>query len=369
LLGCKTKKELPYRIFADGDDFNVSSVDLEPTLWIDSTFNSDNVAQDFIEIKENDDVKEVENWMNLIEDNDSLIITRSFISDTVLVQDSTLVFVNEIDTLIQIAALDTLVKTEVTSLVNDSSLIVVDRLDSLTNTEEVLMKTDSIIVKSDTVFNDTLSNVWVGELDSIHVFDTTFIAASLTDYSPIDSDEVKQLTDLYIIDKSIGANRIVTIEIDTLKAIEGNLSKRNVIVFRKSSLKLVDVKWEKPVPDLKVDSAKIEVPLTVVKEEIKPFELYYTIGKVKTTSLTALEDLIFKCKVDASLDVFISSSTDASGGDASNLKLSQQRAIDVKDILVKSGVEEKRIYIQYLGEKYASMPFNENERKTTVILK
>ena len=66
--------------------------------------------------------------------------------------------------------------------------------------------------------------------------------------------------------------------------------------------------------------------------------------------------------------VLISGYTDAIGDYSKNNILSLKRAESIKRELIKRGIDERQIYMQYFGEKYSSKSGSALDRKVVVTI-
>lgn len=99
---------------------------------------------------------------------------------------------------------------------------------------------------------------------------------------------------------------------------------------------------------------KIEPPVNVVLDHV-----YFDTGKstLKASSFKALNDLAEGLKLKSTMVVEIQGHTDNVGKEEENIKLSQQRADEVKKYLVSKGIDEKRISTKGYGP---AMPIADN---------
>jgi len=99
---------------------------------------------------------------------------------------------------------------------------------------------------------------------------------------------------------------------------------------------------------------KIDPPVNVVLDHI-----YFDTGKssLKASSFKALNDLAEGLRLKSTMVVEIQGHTDHVGKEEDNVKLSQQRADEVKKYLVAKGIDEKRISTKGYG---SSLPIADN---------
>jgi outer membrane protein OmpA-like peptidoglycan-associated protein len=99
---------------------------------------------------------------------------------------------------------------------------------------------------------------------------------------------------------------------------------------------------------------KIEPPVNVVLDNV-----YFDTGKstLKASSSKALNDLAEGLKLKSTMVVEIQGHTDNVGKEEENIRLSQQRADEVKKYLVAKGIDEKRISTKGYGP---AMPIADN---------
>ena len=102
---------------------------------------------------------------------------------------------------------------------------------------------------------------------------------------------------------------------------------------------------------------KIEPPVNVVLDNV-----YFDTGKstLKASSSKALNDLAEGLKLKSTMIVEIQGHTDNVGTEEENVKLSQQRADEVKKYLVSKGIDEKRISTKGYGP---AMPIADNSNE------
>ena len=87
--------------------------------------------------------------------------------------------------------------------------------------------------------------------------------------------------------------------------------------------------------------------------------VYFETGKssLKSTSYKALNDLVEVLKLKSTMVIEIQGHTDNVGKDEDNLKLSQDRADEVKKYLISKGIESARVTAKGYG---ASLPIADN---------
>jgi OmpA-OmpF porin, OOP family len=115
---------------------------------------------------------------------------------------------------------------------------------------------------------------------------------------------------------------------------------------------------------------KFELPKTYTLKNV-----LFDFGKatLKAESYKALKDLVEIMKLKKTLSVEIAGHTDDVGDEISNLKLSQERAEEVKKYLVKNGIDPKRVNAKGYGEyspveDNATEPGRMKNRRTEVII-
>ncbi|MCE3278105.1 MAG: OmpA/MotB domain protein [Bacteroidetes bacterium] len=81
-------------------------------------------------------------------------------------------------------------------------------------------------------------------------------------------------------------------------------------------------------------------------------DIYYSAGssEIKEASIPKLDKIIASMATNKSLKLIINSHTDARGDDASNMKLSQDRAQKVMDYFISKGVDKSRLTSKGFGE-------------------
>ena len=83
------------------------------------------------------------------------------------------------------------------------------------------------------------------------------------------------------------------------------------------------------------------------------YGLYFDFGSanLKAESKPAVDQIAAYMKENPTLNIVIEGHTDNVGTDDANQKLSEQRAITVKNELVKNGIAETRLSIKGIGAK------------------
>ncbi len=120
-----------------------------------------------------------------------------------------------------------------------------------------------------------------------------------------------------------------------------------------------DVDYTKmTIPASKEATYEVEIKIDPPKEFVLD-NVYFDTGKssLKPTSFKALNDLVEILKLKNTMIVEIQGHTDNVGKEDENLKLSQERAGEVKKYLVSKGIEESRITAKGYG---ATMPVADN---------
>ncbi len=97
---------------------------------------------------------------------------------------------------------------------------------------------------------------------------------------------------------------------------------------------------------------------------------YYSISEVQPLNskevFEALDNLEKNNK--KVVKIHISGYTDRQGRTEVNKKLSQNRVLLLKDYLVRNNIDEKMIFMQYFGQKYASQEINPKERRVEIVV-
>jgi OOP family OmpA-OmpF porin len=106
-----------------------------------------------------------------------------------------------------------------------------------------------------------------------------------------------------------------------------------------------------------------ENELTITIYEAKTFTLnnvYFDSGKstLQATSYKELDELLAYLKLKPSIKIEIAGHTDSEGNDDANMLLSENRAITVKNYLIKNGIASTRIQTKAYGE---TQPIATNE--------
>ena len=103
---------------------------------------------------------------------------------------------------------------------------------------------------------------------------------------------------------------------------------------------------------------KIDPPKEYVLENV-----YFDSGKffLKPTSFKALNDLVEILKIKSTMVIEIQGHKDNVGGEENNLKLSQERAAEVRKYLISKGIAAERITAKGYGQ---AMPIANNDTDT-----
>lgn len=361
LLNCKSKHEVLYHIYAEGDtsdnEFKLADVaeieDVTGLVMDTSYFDTEEISAYLDEDESfitNINIEE-KDWSN-----DSVLAT-GFVVDSLV----------EVDTIVQSTSVD---ESTVAKLSEEDSLEVFTAIDSNVS---AIAKNDSIgglessIIEVDSLTtNDVVSDVMETTNVEIKTTEIENLNAAFNNTNDVKKEVKKQM---YLIDKNIYKSRLAYIEVDTIQPVLPIDSGKTIIVVRKLRNQLDEVK---PL----VSSHEVETPAVVAKVEETPvlrkektYRLKYDLGSSAYNDDEELNLAYEEMKTHPELVAVISSRTDASGSESVNMKLSAKRSEVVRAYLMKKGISEKRIFTQYLGEKYASTPVNENERETLIILK
>lgn len=92
-----------------------------------------------------------------------------------------------------------------------------------------------------------------------------------------------------------------------------------------------------------------ELPKQIILENLQ-FETAK--WDIKASSYSQLDELVFFLKSDPTKKIILNGYTDNVGDPASNLELSQKRALAVKNYLISKGISEARIKTNGYGENY-----------------
>ena len=109
------------------------------------------------------------------------------------------------------------------------------------------------------------------------------------------------------------------------------------------------------VPEISADLAFEKMEVTIMYEAPKNYtlnDLKFETGKstLLTSSYTLLSDLVEIMKLKPDMRIEVSGHTDNEGDEASNLKLSKERAESVKNYLISKGIVGGRITTVGYGE-------------------
>ena len=104
-------------------------------------------------------------------------------------------------------------------------------------------------------------------------------------------------------------------------------------------------------------SLKYDPPRTITLKNV-----FFDTGKasLRSESFAALNDLYDALKMKSSMHIEIAGHTDNVGSKSSNLLLSEQRALSVKNYLIKKGIDGKRIVAKGYGDE-ENVAYNDTE--------
>ncbi len=366
LASCRTKKSSSYSIYSGGETTPVKSEEVTQVNWLEeSRPNNEDRLQSSEEEADTALMSVETDWMSktnfnnvLNEENDSLAEVISLDSISV---------VNDSLSDITIVA-DTSLVNEVASLEvpNDSIFSVENTVlnDSLPAEIYDTIQNSSMLIDS----NETNMPFMVSDFDNS--VDSIFGIVNQPNFLV----SQKATSPLYIIDGSIGKHGQVYVQVDTITPLNISELQRTVIVIRKVRLDTEKILMKKTenTETVQENTQLVEKGKAVFQSNLvedRVFDFYYLPGKKEPSNNEVMEAMLKEIKLKMPNYISISSSTDASGSTASNMKLSQVRVQEVKDFLEKNGVDEKIIFIQYFGEKYATLPNDDMERKTVVLLR
>ena len=350
MLGCKSQKELAYKIYVDeasSESFTKVEFDEIDSSFIDVESLPDYIGKDEISIlmvpKRDTLFSEIDNVNWQVE------------VDKVELMDS----VQE----------NSLIEKSTSNLIADSAYVEKDSLDLLSmdwarpiNNDVILELDSNILIQNEdsTFINQDSTSPLMAPISIISnqekkVSDTLFV------------DE-KNIQPLYIIDKNLDQPGMAYVVVDTIAPLPNLESGRKVIVIRKFNLNLENNIVNKHGRDSIIAPIEIIEVNSSVKNQKVSFNFTYGIGELMPVNSADLSQVIDLINTNKDKTVMISSRTDAVGSNKVNLKISELRALKIKDFLVEKGVNEQLIFIQYLGEKYASPEGNESDRVTIVTL-
>jgi outer membrane protein OmpA-like peptidoglycan-associated protein len=116
------------------------------------------------------------------------------------------------------------------------------------------------------------------------------------------------------------------------------------------------------IPKLEANQSYTEMWMEVMIEEAKSFtlsNLHFATNKsiIQSSSYDELNELVEFLKLKPSQKIIIEGHTDSDGNEASNLRLSQNRANAVKEYLISKGISASRLVAKGFGE---SKPIADN---------
>lgn len=120
------------------------------------------------------------------------------------------------------------------------------------------------------------------------------------------------------------------------------------------------------LPSRQADSGEIQTKfgeaLTLMPPPPKGFNIYFDTGSsnVNKESKGIVEQVLEESKKRDSRDISLNGHTDRLGDAAVNMRLSLDRAKKVKELLLKQGVREEYISIEYYGESKPIVPTADN---------
>ena len=148
--------------------------------------------------------------------------------------------------------------------------------------------------------------------------------------------------------------------------------EKNRIAKDSSRHSLKRIKYESIKPDLPTLSPKEEIVLEpqnqkseiLKKQIINDVSFKFNEAKLINKSIVELNVVVEKMNLDTNLQAIIIGYTDSVGSKAYNLKLSLERAIAVKEYLVKNNISEDRLKVEGRGENQPISPgYSEEDRK------
>ena len=96
---------------------------------------------------------------------------------------------------------------------------------------------------------------------------------------------------------------------------------------------------------------------------------HYLIAKTLPENESALiDEIVAFANQHSNYKISLSGYTDLSGSAANNLRLSKERVTKIKAQLIVRGLNEKNIFIQYFGEKYAVAKNPDSQRKVECLI-
>ena len=130
------------------------------------------------------------------------------------------------------------------------------------------------------------------------------------------------------------------------------------------SLKSLELQKNKKLAQKEVIDDQISI-----KKEVNTINFYFETGSRISKNQAELIDSIISVYVKSPQShVLISGYTDAIGDYSKNNILSLKRAESIKRELIKRGIDERQIYMQYFGEKYSSKSGSALDRKVVVTI-
>jgi outer membrane protein OmpA-like peptidoglycan-associated protein/PBP1b-binding outer membrane lipoprotein LpoB len=365
LLSCTSKREVLYHIYTEGDP-EVSNMNAEDVSEIPNLSEEVIDTSYFV-------VEEIPTYLDQEIDfnTDVAFEEKNWSTDTIL--DDSFIKENSID-------VDTIQKVIIDGSKSGAIAIHEDSLGrgSLVNSSFITnQKSDTAVSDSPTVV--MTNSATLQENDSVIITDAVVNQSEVNEATHWNVEGSETLTEinkasrdkkqLYIIDKDIFKPGLVFIEVDTIYPVVNAVDGKTIIVIRKLRSQLDNAKPEPIIKEVKIVKEVEVVKEVPVSQQENIYRLKYNLGEYKTGELEELNKVVMQLNSHPALVAVITSSTDATGSPNINLKLSKVRAETVRTYLIDKGISDKRIFIQYLGEKYASTPNDENERETLIVLK
>ncbi|MCQ2351152.1 MAG: OmpA family protein [Paludibacteraceae bacterium] len=121
----------------------------------------------------------------------------------------------------------------------------------------------------------------------------------------------------------------------------------------------LNLKQELNVPELdKSEKFKVDFVLTSISKPVKMDNIFYEFGSAKLTpeSSAGLDELVKLLNDNPNITIEIGAHTDYVGGDESNKKLSEERAMSVVNYLLEKGIEKDRLSAVGYGETEPVVP-------------
>lgn len=215
--------------------------------------------------------------------------------------------------------------------------------------------------------------------DTTTTLDTTLMVVALPDsimqnndslVNPFDQNQVLDSNQIVLKDSTenwSSAKEINALQ-DKIELLELKMAVDNQIIVAKLD-ELMRMKLEEMSTEANKEPVAPIIIEKEIKQESKKLIFYYLISKKLPENEQALiDEIIAFTDKHRSYKITLSGYTDASGSAANNLKLSKERVTKIRGQLIARGINEKYIFIQYFGEKYAVAENPDAQRKVECVI-